>query len=243
MKAVITIYLLIIHIFIGIVILKTDVISRIKVKLGYEVISVELTPYYYTMLAFQRRVDKNIPDKSFIFIGDSLTQGLAVTAVSQKSVNYGIGQDTTVGVLNRIPFYQSILRSKIVIIEIGINDLKRRTNAEIVENYLKIIDLIPNNIPILFNSIFPVDEIISKRAGINSRIQKLNHTLNTICKANKRLYCLEVPHIFFDISGNLSNDYHIGDGIHLNGLGNKIWISKLKSITQKIVENNKREIQ
>ncbi|MCF6325012.1 MAG: GDSL-type esterase/lipase family protein [Gammaproteobacteria bacterium] len=228
MKTVVVIYLLLVHIFVGIAIVKTDIIARFQVKLGYEVTSDELTPHYREMLAFQKRIDKNIPGKSLIFIGDSLTQGLAVIAVSPQSINYGIGQDTTVGVLKRIPFYRSILKSKAVIIAIGINDLKRRSNDEIVKNYLDIVGLIPKNIPVLLSAVLAVDEVASGRAGFNERIKKLNGSLEDICKNSHRLHFLNISKLVVNSDGNLSTDYHLGDGVHLNGLGNKIWIAELK---------------
>ncbi|NOQ62894.1 MAG: GDSL family lipase [Methyloprofundus sp.] len=228
MKAIVATYLVLIHLFIGIAILKTDIISRFQVKLGYEVISDEITPYYHTMLGFHRRIDKNIPDKSIIFIGDSLIQGLAVMAVSPQAINYGIGNDTTVGVLNRIPFYPSILKSKAVVIAIGINDLKRRGPDEILENYLEIVKLIPANIPILFSAVLPVDEVLRDRAGLNDSIKKLNDHLSDICRKSQRLHFLNISKLVINSRGNLSRSFHIGDGIHLNSLGNQIWISELK---------------
>ncbi len=239
MKILAILYLLLIHVFVGIVVVKTDVIPRIKVKLGYEVTRDELTSHYHRMLAFHKRADENIPDKSLIFIGDSLTQGLAVIAVSQQSVNYGIGHDTTVGVLKRIPFYNSIKESEAVVVAIGINDLKRRSNDEIVKNYQEIVSLIPKKIPILFSAVFPVDEMASGRVGFNERVKELNTSLDDICKKSKRLYFLNISNLVINSHGNLSTNYHIGDGVHLNGLGNKIWIAKLKEYIQVIARSNK----
>jgi lysophospholipase L1-like esterase len=209
-------------------IVKTDIIYQFQEKLGYKSINNELTPHYHTMLSFHKRIDKNIPDKSLIFIGDSITQGLAVIAVSPQSINYGIGQDTTTGVLKRIPYYRSILKSKAVVIAIGINDLKRRNNDEIINNYLKIVKLIPRNIPVLFSAILPVDEVASGRMGINKRVKELNNNLSEICNKNQRLHFLNISKLVINAYGNLSTDYHIGDGVHLNRFGNKIWIEKLK---------------
>jgi lysophospholipase L1-like esterase len=239
MKVIVVIYLLLIHTFVGIAIVKTDIISLFQAKLGYEVTGDELTHHYHTMLAFHKRLDRSIPDKSLIFIGDSITQGLAVIAVSPQSTNYGIGQDTTVGVLKRIPFYYSILESKAVVIAIGINDLKRRRNDEIIKNYLAIISLIPRNIPVLFSAVLPVDEVASGRVGFNERIKKLNDSLSDICKKNQRLHFLNISKLVINSYGNLSTDYHIGDGVHLNGLGNEIWIAELKERLQVMARNNK----
>ncbi len=235
MKIIIILYLLFLHVFVGIVITKTDILAQVQYKLGYRVAKPELTPHYYRMLAYHKRVDKNILDKSIIFIGDSLTQGLAVSAISNKAVNFGIGQDTTVGVLNRIPFYRSIIKSKLVVIAIGINDFSRRNNTEILKNYLKMIDLIPENIPILFVAVLPINEVASGIIGINNRIKQLNAKLSNICKKSNRLHVLNMSKFILNNNGNLSPDYHIGDGLHLNSLGNKIWIIKLREFIQVII--------
>jgi len=90
----------------------------------------ELTPHYHQMVTFHSHMDGNVPDDSVIFIGDSLTQGLCVSAVACPSVNYGIGNDTTLGVLQRISQYESIQRAKVVVIAIGINDWRFQTAKE-----------------------------------------------------------------------------------------------------------------
>ena len=59
-------------------------------------------------------MDGLIPEGATIFIGDSITQGLATSAVSNQSVNYGIGSDTTLGVLKRLPYYNSMNSAKAV---------------------------------------------------------------------------------------------------------------------------------
>ena len=40
-------------------------------------------------------MDSLVPVGATVFIGDSITQGLATSAVVPLSVNYGIGGDTT----------------------------------------------------------------------------------------------------------------------------------------------------
>ncbi len=226
-KAFIT-YLIFVHFFIGIVLIKTDILSRIQARLGFSVIGLELTPYYYTMSSLYKRVDKDVPDNSVLFIGDSLIQGLAVSAVSLYSINYGIGGDTTFGVLKRLPHYSSLTRVRMVVIAIGVNDLKRRDNAEIAENYLKMVGVVPSTTPILFSAILPVDEVTSKKVGFNNRIRKINKNLKDICMNNQRLHFVDVASLITDSHGNLYSDYHIGDGVHLNSSGNRIWISELK---------------
>jgi lysophospholipase L1-like esterase len=232
-KKIIILYLLFIHVSLGIAVTKTDILSRTQAKidavLGLKVTPPELSSLYHKMLEFHKRADKNIPDNSVLFIGDSLTQGLAVTAVSPLGVNFGIGKDTTVGVINRIPFYHCISRSKLVVITIGVNDLKRRGNNEIIDNFVKILNLIPEHIPVLVSAIFPVDEIASERDGFNTKVRKLNIGLSNLFENNNRVYFFNINSIMIDSSGNLLDKYHIDDGVHLNDSGYALWISKLRN--------------
>lgn len=74
-----------------------------------------LTHYFYRqMTSFQSRIDQNSPPRAIYFIGDSQIQGLAVSAVTPLAINYGIGNDTTAGVIKRIPLYNSLNTAKAV---------------------------------------------------------------------------------------------------------------------------------
>jgi len=234
MKLLSIFYLVALHVIVGVAVVKTDIIQRVQVKLGFEVMRPELTPHYEAMLAFHRRVDANLPAGSVLFIGDSLVQGLTVGAIHSQSVNFGIGQDTTLGVLNRIPHYRSIAKSKLIVLAVGVNDLKRRSDDEIIENYGKIVALIPHNIPILFSGIFPVDEVKSNLIGYNARINRINRGLNKLCADSPRLYYFSMSDFIQDSHGELDDDYHIGDGMHLNSLANAAWISRLKALINSI---------
>ena len=153
------------------------------------------------------------------------------------AVNFGIAGDTTLGVLNRISDYHSISGSKIIVVAIGYNDLLRRNNDQIIANYKKIIDLIPEKIPILFSAVLPVDELLVQREGGNARILELNASLNDLCSRSGRTYYLDISSIIADPDGNLIDIYHIGDGLHLSELGNDVWITKLKEM---IFRKNKK---
>lgn len=243
MKIAVVIYLVFIHAFVVLALWKTDMLARIQVKLGYELVKNELTPRFYNMLVFQERVDANIADNAVIFIGDSLVEGLAVSAIVPHAVNFGIGQDTTKGVLTRIPRYSSLSRSILVVIAVGLNDLNRRKNDRIVENYREILAILPKGVPVLFSAILPVDEQASMLPGFNNRIQQINRELKAICQSHDRVYFVDIEHRLVDSRGQLSRKYHIGDGVHLNGSGNSIWIAELRAaISSVLSSHNKTEI-
>ena len=228
MKLIFIAYLVLLHAFMIAVLVQTDILARVQNKLVSNVEQEEITPFYYAMVDFHKRVDKNIPDNSVIFLGDSLIQGLAVSSVASPAINFGIGADTTEGLIQRILYYSAISRSQAVVVAIGINDLNRRNNKEIMSNYAKIISLIPSNIPILFSAVLPIDEGILNTSPFNERIRNLNSELEELCGNSQRLYFLDITNQLKDPDGGLSGKFHIADGLHLNGLGNAIWITRLK---------------
>jgi len=145
-------YLVFIHILLAFVLVKSDILPRVGNRLGYTAnVETEITQHFKRMAKYHERIDSNVPSGSAIFIGDSITQGLCVSAVFTPSVNYGIGSDTTLGVLKRLPKYESLNRASMVILEVGINDLKRRKDEEILSNYSSILKLIPSHMPVIIS--------------------------------------------------------------------------------------------
>jgi len=223
-------HLVFIYTFLALVIYQTDFFVRVGNGLGID-LSPEITQGFSIMMKYHERIDPNVPKGAAIFIGDSLTQGLCVDAVFTPSVNYGIGSDTTHGVLKRIPKYKSLDRASIVIIEVGVNDLRRRNNEEILSNYSSILNLLPAHLPVIISGVLPVNEDLANNAtSHNVRIRELNSRLETLCESRKPLCTfVDSGRSLMDSSGNLSNRYQDGDGLHLNGEGNGVWIQELKN--------------
>ncbi|MRS04182.1 hypothetical protein EG832_13335 [bacterium] len=224
------VYLIGIHLLLGVVLIKSDFIQRVERKLGSNTTQNEITENFSKTLCYHSRMDANVPNKSVIFIGDSIMRGLAVNAVVCPAVNYGIENDTTVGILRRLPIYKSIDTASAVVIAIGINDMKYRSNEEILFNLRSIADQIPGNVPVIFSAILPRDEEIrDERKGDNQgRIRDFNSRLERFTKTSKRLFFVDAGPLLIDCKGNLADVYHVGDGLHLNSQGNAIWIEQLK---------------
>ena len=234
-RSLFVVYLILFHAFVVVVFLETDVVDRIQQRLGFEIIHDELTPHYHVMLNYHKSIDKHAQKGSVIFIGDSMIQGMSVSSVHPRAVNYGIGYDTSYGVIKRLPDYLSVSQAGLVVIAIGYNDLKRRNLNELVENYHEIIHLIPYHVPVLFSAILPVDEEASGNTGFNARILDINNQIFKMCESDNRLYILDVSYDLKDKDGGLSDKYHIGDGVHLNQSGYMLWISKLKNAIELIL--------
>ena len=229
MKRLFLIYCLFVHVFLGVLFVKSEFFVIVLDKLGYAEPASKFTPFYRSMVAFHKRINNNLPQGTVIFIGDSITQGLAVSAVAPLAVNFGIGHDTTLGVLDRIKHYSAINRSKAIVIAIGVNDLRRRGNDEIFKNISIIITELKSNAPVLVNAILPINEAASIRPGFNKRIRALNKAIGDFCSKDRSVHCLDISDNLIDEYGELSNSYHNGDGIHLNKSGYEIWIRELKA--------------
>jgi lysophospholipase L1-like esterase len=236
-KRIAIIYLIGIHLLLALVLLKSDFLDRMQAKLGIQEsgLSTEITQHFHRMLRYHKRMDGNVPDGSVVFIGDSITQGLCVSAVACPSVNYGIGSDTTLGVLQRLPDYRSIDRASAVVLAIGINDMKRRSNEEIIENYQSIVGKIPKTTPIVFSAVLPLDEESREEwQGRNQdRTKRLNSSIQRLADTDSRVFFVDAGPLLVDASGNLADKFHDGDGVHLNSQGNAIWINALQDGIQR----------
>ncbi len=190
----------------------------------------EITEHYRTMLRYQRRMDGNVPDRAVVFIGDSLTQGLCTDAVACPSVNYGIGSDTTMGVLGRLAEYGSLKRASAVVLAVGVNDLLFRDNGAIVENHRRILATLPPDLPVVCSALLPIHEPIYGPSVVsNARIRELNSALKVLCSNEPRCVFADAGPGLVDGEGNLKESLQDGDGIHLNAEGNAIWIGVLKT--------------
>ena len=226
-------YILCIHLILGFVLFKSDFIQRVESKILFgQYTKPKFTEHFNAMLDYHSRMDGNMPDGAVVFIGDSHIQGLCVSAIVPSSVNYGIGGDTTAGVLQRLPNYKSIGRASAVVIAIGINDMKFRSNEEILHNYSAIAGQIPENIPVIFSAVLPIDEEARDdwQGRNQDRIRSLNSELENLTREYENYFFVDGGALLTDAQGNLADEFHDGDGLHLNSKGNAIWIQQLQMI-------------
>lgn len=195
----------------------------------------EITDHFRRMLRYHLRMDGNVPDGAVLFVGDSLFQGLCTDAVACPSVNYGIGQDTTVGVLVRLPQYRSLLRASAMVLEIGANDLDRRDNRQIIENYRRILEAVPRSVPVVCCAMLPVNGRLMSPPdeSANARIREFNASLKALCSGDPRCVFVDPTNRLVDAEGNLAAALQDGDGVHPNSDGNRIWIEELRTAVQK----------
>ena len=200
----------------------------------------ELGQHFRRMTTYHGRMDGNVPEGAVLFIGDSITQGLCVAAICEHGVNYGIGSDTTAGVLDRLPLYPSIARAAAVVLAIGVNDLGRRDNEFILENLREILKRITEDAPVVVSAVLPLDENVEAVGkDRNARIAELNKSIASLCGEFPAAIFVDPSPILLDDAGNLAASNHVGDGVHPNTKGYEAWIKALREGLAEAIESDK----
>ncbi|MBT6048531.1 MAG: hypothetical protein HOI47_00660 [Candidatus Scalindua sp.] len=228
-KHIAIVYIACVHFFLGIV-------RRVRGKINFVIAHTDNISFFDVILSYHSRMDDNVPDGTVIFIGDSITQALCVSAIVPVAVNYGIGGDTTFGILRRLPTYRSICRASAVVFAVGVNDMNYSSNEKILCNYLAIAESVPNNITVIFSAVLPISENVCTKDIRNDCIKALNSGLRAITLKFENLFFVNAGPLLIDSQGNLADEYHVGDGLHLNPKGNIILIREL----QKAIEGAKQ---
>ncbi len=242
----ILVYFILLHLALGIVILKSTLFSH-TLSYVYSLFSAHDRRNVYTdSMEFQLRVDCNVPDGSALFFGDSIIKGMAVAAVFNPSVNFGIGGDSSYTLRARIVRYSSIKKARVIVIGVGLNDLisSSRSDSTIVELVSDSLHSLPCSIPKVVISILPVDEACTGRK-VNSRIREINRIYDQVLCQYPNTYVVDLSPMVVNDVGNLRSELHIGDGIHLNKKGYEILIGYLKSELNVIAgsESNSLELK
>lgn len=219
-------WLVFLHFFLVVALLKSNFLYLVdsKFDIGFFQES-EISKYIKTRKSFLSRQVKTSLQGSVLFIGDSRFEGLGVSALSRSAVNLGVGGDTTKTVLMRLDDYKPFSQWPLVCLQIGFNDLKYRTNEEIIANYIRILKSIKTDV-----LLFSVIKSDGREAfeGYNKRIHLLNIELEKLSEKHESVYYFDSNKVLIDELGNLSQKFHLGDGVHLNKMGQEQLISELK---------------
>ena len=182
----------------------------------------ELTDHYHKLHGQHMAELKSVPELPILFLGDSLTEAMPITNITDRGVNYGISQDTTYGLKLRVEDYPHLANAEAIFICIGINDFWRgRDNEGILKNIKAIIQQLPNDKPVFLNGLLPVDEV-ERWIGWPKRIQLLNQKLAGLAE-QQGVYFIDAHPKMAEANGFLKASYHNGDGVHLSEQGYKVW--------------------
>lgn len=222
-------YLVLVSIVAAVALLRSETAENLWRRATGQPAIVRSSYFDAAMLTHHLRADTSVPRGAVIFLGDSMVQGLATAAVAPLGVNYGIGGETTEGLLRRLPRYHSLARAAGIVIGSGVNDLSIPDESTTEANIARILDALPPGVPVVLSAILPLDS--AARAGYasgNARIERVNARLRALAAVRARVRFADVPGNMRAPDGRLLARLHDGDGLHLNAAGYAKWIAALR---------------
>lgn len=195
-----------------------DILSRICSEKTDPILT---DPIYQDLVEEYEFLNSRIEEeKVIVFAGDSITKRFNINEfiTSQHTIlNRGIFSDTTYGLQNRIDTNINNLNLSKIFLMIGYNDIKYRTDDEIIENIKQIVRKLKHS-EIYIQTILPVS---ASRKEENLRIANINNKLQQYCTVNN-INFIDLHAIFSDNSCSIREDF-TRDGVHPNLTGYKAW--------------------
>ena len=196
----------------------------------------------------------NTKQTRVVFLGDSRAASWIAPNLNQyEFINRGIGSQTSVQTLQRFTYHVSSLKPKIVIIQVGVNDLKtialfpERRNAIVANCQGNIKRIVEESrklgAVVIVTTIFPVGEVPLERKAfwsddISLAIKEVNAYIATL--AEEKTIVFDTFPILGDSQGVILPKYR-RDELHLNAQGYEILNQNLSqllnTIEQKKVQN------
>lgn len=208
------VYIICVHLLVALLIFKTDFIPKVKAKFF-----ASRTVHGERMIVYHQAMDASIPAGAAIFLGDSITQGLATAAVSPFAVNYGIGSATTSELLANLPKYHSLERASVAFLMIGINDIGQGKTDHLATRLRAVEAAIPRELPLVWSGIMPT---YSEKVD-PAQITSANRVIREICAARDSCIYVDNQELFSAGGASLFRD-----GVHPNDQGYTIWIGALR---------------
>jgi len=224
---VVSLYLLILHFVLIIIVFTPNLAAKISKAMGKEHPNNSVIYNYQSNKTMLSRVERNLNKNTTLFIGDSLTQGMAVNSIVPYAVNFGIGHDTIDGALERVRSYKSLNKVATVIIAVGTNDLRKLSLKTALSRYKVLLNELKKLKRVYIHEVLPID---AKILGIElqNKIALFNQELFYLTQEFASIHYLRASGALFDSNRSLKTTLHLGDGLHLNEKGYDIWINQLK---------------
>ncbi|PZO38327.1 MAG: lysophospholipase [Pseudanabaena frigida] len=184
-----------------------------------------------------------------VFFGDSRAAAWPEIAdISYDFANRGINGQTTNQVLQRLPAHVATLSPKVVVIQVGVNDLKnivifpdraQSIVANCKQNIQQIVEKLTQELQttVVITTIFPAGELsLLRRLYWTTEIDRSIIEVNQFIKSLKsdRIIILDAATILADERGVTRSEYS-QDHLHLNAIGYTKLNNELEQILKSLV--------
>lgn len=201
--------------------------GKIALRLGVGSRWAEFDSAYYARRIQLVRLADSVNPGAVLFIGDSVLASLDVGMLVDRGVQLSISGDTTRRVVLRLDNYPAALAgARLVVFHVGTNDLLYRKPSDLYRPFARMLKEVPADVPVVTSAVLPVDERVVHRYG-NAEIRAVNRVMAQACAARPGCTFADAGVAVTDAAGGLDPRYHTGDGLHLNGAGNRAWRAAL----------------
>jgi lysophospholipase L1-like esterase len=201
--------------------------GAIALRLGVGSRWAEFDSAYYARRFQLRRLADSVDPGAVLFVGDSVLAALDVGVLVDRGVQLSISGDTTRRVVSRLDNYPVALTgARLVVFHVGTNDLAYREPADLYRPFARMLKEVPAKVPVVMSAVLPVDERVMDRYG-NADVRAVNRVMAQACAARPGCTFADAGVAVTDAAGGLDPRYHTGDGLHLNGAGNRAWRAAL----------------
>jgi lysophospholipase L1-like esterase len=173
------------------------------------------------------RRDGQLRHGSLMLLGSSHIAGLQLPYVEYEVANFGIGGDSSAGLLKRVRRYQGLQTASVVILNTGINDFGHLTYAQSAKNITQIAEMLADVPLLIWTSLLPVALPAESHKVDAARTHTVNTLITELCAIHRRCRYIDVMALLSDSSGRLKPEYDSGDGIHLSTHGYQVWLKAL----------------
>lgn len=178
-----------------------------------------------------------------LFVGDSITDGWRNAGqpiwdanwAPYKPANFGIGGDTTQGVLWRMQNGElDGYQAKLIVLMLGTNNINRNPVDEIVDGDRLIVEEFKKRQPqakVLLLGIFPRNP--DPANPLRATIKEINGKLARLAD-NKQVFFMDIGEKFLAPDGTLTTEI-MPDGLHPNLRGYKIWAEAISGRVKELM--------
>ena len=210
-RAAVITYLIALHTLVGVALITPGHLRQFRKQEN---------PHIAEMRVVHGRMAPTIPDGAAIFLGDSITEGLAVAAVSPHAVNLGIGGLRTDQLLENLPAYP-LDRARAIYLMIGINDFGQGRAEGIQDRIAAIAASLPDR-PVVWTGVMPVREDVASLASVAT----VNEAVERACAALPACRYID-PAPLLAPGGKWDQSAYL-DAVHLNAEGYRRWVIALR---------------
>lgn len=220
-------YFIILHCVLAALLLSPSLYYKLQSKLNTKAHDIKVNYFRAATKTMLSRQEANSENNMIYFIGDSMVQGLNTATLGNNVLNLGIGHDKSLDVLSRLIDYKNAKQANKIIVSVGINDLNNYSLQTAKDNYLKLFKHLLSYKNVFLQGVLPVN-LGSESSTLNKKINAFNQYIWELALGQANVQYIAPPSALTNKQKALSQNLHIGDGLHLNRKGYKIWIDHLK---------------